>query len=76
MVGIYNRFFCNETGQRIVKHLCYILCEVENCHNCFSSTADRASDSRLREPEFKPCGAMSNRGQMFLLYIAPVHSGV
>ena len=36
----------------------------------------RASDSRLREPGFESCAAVLKLGQVFSLYIAPVHSAV
>jgi len=36
----------------------------------------RASDSQLREPEFKSCAAVLKPGQVFSLYVAPVHSAI
>ena len=36
----------------------------------------RASDSRLRGPRFESCAAMWKLGQVFSLYIAPVHLAV
>ena len=40
----------------------------------YKSVVGRASVSRLREPGFESCAAVF--GQVFSLYIAPVHSAV
>ena len=41
-----------------------------------SGAMARALTSRLREPGFKSCVAVSNFGQIVSLYIAPVHSAI
>ena len=35
-----------------------------------------APDHRLRGPEFESCAVVSNHGQVYSFYLAPVHSAV